>query len=493
MSLLEHLRLAANHQPQALSLLDAEGSCTRSQLWSRIARCADALQHAGVCRLSSQLDNSTHAVVLDLGARLAGVVHLPLPLFFTPAQVAHAQASAGVDAHASAAAPDHGWMLDSAIRVTRVQAHGPPPDIAAATALITYTSGSTGTPKGVCLSADHLDQVARAIVDGLAGATPQRHLCLLPLSILLEQVAGVWSALYADATVLLPPLAQTGLRGAAQLDALQLADCIEQQRPESLILVPQMLQAWVAALAGGARAPDSLRFVAVGGARVGAQLLASAARLGLPVFEGYGLSECGSVVCLNRPDERRAGTVGQPLPHMRVELDGDGEILLHGPRFLGYVGGETPPNGPYRTGDLGALDSDGYLSISGRKRNVFITAFGRNVSPEWVESELCVHPLIAQAVVQGEARASNCAVLVPRDGNTSDAAIAAAVRSVNAGLPDYARVHHWVRANAAFTPLNQQLTDNGRVRREQVLAHYAAAIERNYLNQGEKENHGLLQ
>lgn len=472
MSVLDHLRATAASTPAATLLIDRDGDWRAARLWSRVQQLADELEIAGAQRVSSTLDNGAEAVALDLALRRIGAVHLPLPGFFTAAQVAHAQRDAGVDTHVL---PRVGGGLRLQTLTTDAR-----PALPAATALITYTSGSTGTPKGVCLSAEHLDRVSAAIVDALAGHTPRRHLAVLPLSVLLEQVAGVYAALLAGATVVLPPLADTGLTGAAQLDPMRLVGCIDSHRPESLILVPQMLQAWAGALAAGARAPDSLRFVAVGGARVGSQLLAAAQARGLPVYEGYGLSECGSVVCLNRPGDTRAGSVGRALAHARVAVDASGEILVDGPCFLGYLGDAQPPAGSYRTGDLGAIDADGYVSISGRKRNVFITAFGRNVSPEWVESELTQHPLIAQAVVQGEARAWNCAVIVPRRSDVSAAQVQAAIDEVNRGLPDYARVTRHVRAAEPFTPANQMLTSNGRVRREVVLARHAAAIESLY-------------
>ena len=472
MSVLDHVRAIAASTPAARLLVDRTGDWSAARLWSRVQQLADQLVAVGAQRVSSTLDNGGEAVALDLALRRIGAVHLPLPGFFTAAQLAHAQRNAGADTHVLPR-PDGGLALNP-IAVDIRSA------MPAATTLITYTSGSTGAPKGVCLSAEHLDGVSAAIVDALAGHTPRRPLAVLPLSVLLEQVAGVYAALLAGAAVLLPPLADTGLTGAAQLDSMRLAACIDSHRPESLILVPQMLQAWAGALMAGARAPDSLRFVAVGGARVGSQLLAAAQARGLPVYEGYGLSECGSVVCLNRPGASRAGTVGRALGHARVSVDADGEILVDGPCFLGYLGDAQPPVGSYRTGDLGAIDADGHVSISGRRRNVFITAFGRNVSPEWVESELTQHPLIAQAVVQGEARAWNCAVVVPRRADASADQLQAAIDEVNRGLPDYARVSRHVRAAEPFTPANQMLTSNGRVRRDAVLARHADAIDSLY-------------
>jgi long-chain acyl-CoA synthetase len=479
-SLLEHLRVTAANTPQSVCLTDVSGDWTRAQLWGRIEQLADELAQLGVRSLSSSLDNGGDAIALDLAVRMIGAAHLPLPGFFSHAQLAHAQRSAGIEVHVSKQRSARAVHLGAGLFAQPLERSSQPVVIPAATALITYTSGSTGTPKGVCLSAEHLDRVSISIVDALAGHTPNRHLSLLPLSILLEQVAGAYAALLADAQLVIPPLAHTGLLGAAQLDPMLLAECVSRHRPQSLILVPQMLQGWLAALDAGASAPDSLRFCAVGGARVGSQLLAAAARRNLPVFEGYGLSECGSVVCLNRPGANHPGSVGPALGHVQVSVDVDAEILVAGSTFLGYVGEPPRTDDLYRTGDMGSIDEHGRLSIGGRRRNVFITAYGRNVSPEWVESELTQHPAIAQAVVQGEAREFVCAVLVPRRRDASEADLERAVADVNCSLPDYARVSRHVRAAEAFTPANGQLTSNGRVRREQILARYAAAIESLY-------------
>ncbi|MFY7948121.1 MAG: long-chain acyl-CoA synthetase, partial [Gemmatimonas sp.] len=151
------------------------------------------------------------------------------------------------------------------------------------------------------------------------------------------------------------------------------------------------------------------------------RLLERAAALDLPVYEGYGLSECASVVCLNRPGAQRPGSVGRVLPHTGVRISADGEVLVTGPRFLGYRGEGPPPAGPYATGDLGAFDADGFLSLRGRRKAMYITAWGRNVSPEWIESELTQHPAIAQALAWGEGRTQAVALLVPRRADATEA------------------------------------------------------------------------
>jgi long-subunit acyl-CoA synthetase (AMP-forming) len=125
------------------------------------------------------------------------------------------------------------------------------------------------------------------------------------------------------------------------------------------------------------------------------------------------------------------------------------------------------------------LDEQGFLHVTGRKKNMFITAFGRNVAPEWVEGELGLHPAIAQAAVFGEGRPWNIAVIVPRGGPAPDT-MEQAIAEANAQLPDYARVRGWLRADAPFTPENGQLTMNGRLRREAIRDVYGERIDQLY-------------
>ena len=232
-----------------------------------------------------------------------------------------------------------------------------------------------------------------------------------------------------------------------------------------------------------------LRFAAVGGAKVSPALLEEAHAQGLPVFEGYGLSEAGSVIAVNTPEAARRGSVGRLLPHVRLHPHPRGEIMIEHPRMLGYLGEVGPgevgvvPN-PYPTGDLGHLDADGFLYLTGRARNVLITGFGRNVSPEWVESELLAEPSIAQAMVFGDGEAALRAVIVSR----SAAEAGQAVARVNLRLPDYARVGRWCLAEEPFTPQNGQLTGTGRPIRDAIVARYQS----HFMNATGDRQHGVL-
>ncbi len=461
---------------QRPALVEAERQLSYAQLLLETQARAEQLHQLGAQRLGLALDNGVEWVLWDLAALMAGVVCIPLPGFFSAEQQRHVLDNAGVDSlisDQSAAFAALGFMPVSPGVLQRPQSQVTA--LPVGTLKITYTSGTTGQPKGVCLDAALQLRVAQSLWQASAPCKVERHLCVLPLATLLENIAGIYAPLLAGATIELVPLAEVGLKGASQFDLPSFLRCLNRVQPHSLILLPQLLLALVTAAERGLPIPDSLRFVAVGGGRVSAQLLARADALGLPIYEGYGLSECASVVCLNTPQQRKVGTVGTPLPHVQVRLAVDGEVLVKGARMRGYLGEPALTDEWLATGDLGHFDG-AYLVLHGRKKHQFITAFGRNVNPEWVESELVQQLPIAQAWLYGEALPANVAVLVPRFSSVSDAELAAAVEQVNQTLPDYARVHHWLRGEQAFTDDNGLATSNGRLRRVALLEHYQSAI-----------------
>jgi len=145
------------------------------------------------------------------------------------------------------------------------------------------------------------------------------------------------------------------------------AEAMAREHPSTSLLVPALLAKWVALLeAHDVRVPDSLRFVAVGGAAPSAALVAAAEARGLPVFEGYGLSECCSVVAMNCPGVAVPGTVGRVLDGLTVTIE-DGEIFVEGPTVMeGYLNGPTGPT-HWRTGDSGRFQ-DGRRVVEGRRR-----------------------------------------------------------------------------------------------------------------------------
>mgnify|MGYP003338279034 CR=1 FL=1 len=403
-------------------------------------------------------DHEPASALLLVALLEAGVPVIPLPPFFTAAQRDDALANAG------AAMLVIGCRLEAgAIRVVGQPLGHQPADLPAGTAVISFSSGSTGEPKGVCLSDHHLVVMAANVCDFLGRELPGRHLPVLPFGILLEQVAGLFASILAGGTYVALPGRAIGLADPLRPDPAALLRAMLEQRITSLILVPEYLALLVSALeASGLRLPQ-LTLVAVGGARTPEPLLRRAHALGLPVRQGYGMTEAGSVITLERGEGEAVGSVGRSIGAHRISLAEDGEILIEGPLFLGLVG-RPRAAGPFATGDLGEIDARGDLRIIGRKSNLIVTSLGRNIAPEWVEGLLVAEPEIAQALVRSDGGAGLEALLVPA---RPDADVTAALARVNLALPAYARVaaHRLV---PPFTPMNGLLTGNGRLRRAAI-------------------------
>lgn len=468
--------------PHTEALVDDRHRYTASALADAIARERDWLMASGGSRFALLADNGSAWVIADLALLDAQALHVPLPAYFTTAQVQHVLADAGIDR----------ILTDQPERLQHLVPHASLLGTSPATGLsllacapqsqfgkaprgavkVTYTSGSTGTPKGVCLGAAGSLAVAATLAAHAGTLGIQRHLCLLPLPTLLENLAGVLAPLRAGATCIVPSLATVGM-SYGQLDAQRLLGAIAFHQPNSLILVPELLRLLVTAAERGWPVPKSLAFIAVGGASVPRDLLLRAHTAGLPAYEGYGLTECTSVVTLNLPGASRIGSAGRPLPHAQVRVDDAGQVHVRGSLLLGYLGEDGPPPSEFATGDLGEIDAEGYLHVRGRISNLFITSLGRNITPEWIESVLLQDPAIGQVIVAGEGRPHPVAVIAPSAATVADGDVANAIERANLALPDYAAVRGWVRAAAPFTFAAGLLTANGRPRRNAILARYA--------------------
>ncbi|SDX00147.1 AMP-binding protein [Marinobacter mobilis] len=459
----------ATTQPDAVALQTPDRSMSYSELWDAANGLAQALRDSGFTRFGLVGDNTLAWVLADLACRLAGVVCVPVPGFFSRAQVDHLVARAGLEALLlPQACAEARYRLDEQVALQPLPATPGALAMPAGTGKITFTSGSTGTPKGVCLSHQQLDATVAALAERLQGVNLRRHLCVLPLATLLENIAGVYLPLTLGATVMVWPLAELGFSGSSGLELARLVEALNTTRPDSLILVPELATALVSAVELGLLDAGSFRFLAVGGARVSPTLLQRARALGLPLYEGYGLSECGSVVALNVPGCERAGTVGKPLGHVGITVSEDGEILVSGNTFLGYLGDRAATSPQLATGDLGNFDADGFLQVSGRRKNLLITSYGRNISPEWLESELQQRLGIRQALVFGDGEPNPSALLVVTDAR-QPAQLQEAVRQLNRTLPDYARLHTIYLRRAPFTQAEGYLTANGRPVRAKLM------------------------
>lgn len=484
-------RHAVNH-PERIALICGDAHISYRSLAQKIKELKQTLGIVGGRSFAFQLDNGPDWIVNDLAAAASGLNVIPIPGFFSDQQRDHVLFDAMVDIYASSdgLSPGEDWCapIDPLANTHGIFHRAVAAELECVDTKITYTSGSTGNPKGVVLAGETIDRVARSIVTAMSSLAIEKHLCLLPMATLLENIAGVYAPIMRGITIDCPSLADVGLSGA-NLDIEKFCKTLNASKPDSIILVPQLLTALVTLAEFGMLDTASLKMIAVGGGRISRHLLDRANKLNLPVFQGYGLSECCSVLTLNTPEANRLGSVGKPLPHARLRISSESEIEAQGSIMRGYLGTQIVDDAWYATGDLGYIDDDGYVFITGRQKNVFITSFGRNVNPEWVEAALTQQPAIAQALIFGEAQAHNLALLWLRFEQT-DEALSQIIAQTNAELPDYAQVHEYI---VVAEPIDAQLmTANGRLKREQVASRYQNEINAHYQRVSEGNDYEIL-
>lgn len=460
-SALERLCARALRQPDDVVALTATGSTVTAQhLAGRVATLA-AMLGGSSSVVGVLAEDGPDWMVAALAVRAIGATLVPLPLFFTAQQLGHVARDAAITI--IAASPSQlGRAVEAGLPIALIEDR--PGNIATLAdrggRVVAYTSGTTGQPKGVVLPAHAIDIKALTLAAACAAGPGDRHFSVLPVSLLLELICAVHVVLISGGQVAFAPRGEGGW--SPDLPAAAVA-----AQPTATVLVPALLDAWTATLeATGQRAPSSLRFVAVGGAPVSEGLAARAWNVGLPVHEGYGLTECCSVVALNRPGERHGGTVGRPLAGVAVSIE-EGEIVIADPSLMScYLGGHEAP-ARWFTGDLGRIDDEGRLIVTGRRDDVIVTALGRNLSPGWPEAVLLSEPAISHcAVLDGGCYPR--AVIEPALPMDQEAADLAARRW--ASLPEYARPHDvMVVAPGAFRR-SGWLRPDGSVNRPAVAA-----------------------
>lgn len=494
-TLIQRLQQLAAHSPNAPAITGSDITLDWSTLHSAATSLAEDFCHFATVGI--HLHNSPAWIISDLAAIQANVRNIPLPTFFSDEQLHHAITDGHIDAIITnnpdrlttiSEVKNYRDIVIAGRQLTLIQLQNTSrhPTVADK---VTYTSGTTGTPRGVILPLEHIEMVAQSLSDTSRATNQDRALALLPLSTLLENIGSVYVPVLAGAQIIVPDPLETGLLGSSHIDLQAFASMLNKYRPTTMILPPQLLKL-VVSLARQRLLPDSFRYLAVGGAPVGTTLLHQASELGLPVYQGYGLSEACSVLTVNRPGEQRPGSVGKPLPHARIHINDDGEIIAGGTIYKGYLNQTNQPVAELATGDLGYIDEDGYLFITGRKKDTIITDYGRNIAPEWLESELQAHAHIAQAAVFGNGKPFASAILVPSVTlNTSlmkakDSSMVTelnlAIDEINQHLPDYARIQRFQVADQPFSTRNGELTSNGRLRRKVIAQNYSKQISEIY-------------
>jgi len=415
-------------------------------------------------------------------------------------------------------------------------------------ATIVYTSGSTGAPKGVELTHRNFLSVVRAGYECLGEVLCDNHprlLLFLPLAHCFARFIQYCSIGSDDGVVgylpdtksLLPDLrsfkptyllgvprvfekvynaasrkAGTGFKGRIFAQAAQCAR--EWSRTEqdggkhsaSQRARHAMFETSVYRAVRGALGPN-IRYVACGGAPLSADLAHFFAGIGLPMIQGYGMTETAAPFTVTRVNDNKIGTVGQPAPGSSVRIADDGEVQVRGANvFRGYHNlpektAETfTADGWLKTGDLGSLDEDGRLMITGRKKDIIITAGGKNVSPIPMEEEIAKCPIVEHAVVVGDGRPFIGALVTldpeglaswlptigqPADLSLADAAALPQVREeiqpfvdrANATVSRAESVRKFVVLDAQFTQKNSCLTPSLKIVRPAVNRVFSDAID----------------
>ncbi len=417
-------------------------------------------------------------------------------------------------------------------------------------ATIIYTSGTTGRPKGCELTHENLlAEVRNALLGPLTVVTGVENpatLLFLPLAHVFARIievacidGGIVLGHCADLTALLPALASfrpTFILAVPRVfekvynSAEQKAD--SERRGAIFGRAAGVAIAYSRALDAPGRPTAGLRvqhalfdrlvygklraalggraqYAISGGAALSERLGHFFRGVGITVLEGYGLTETTAAATVNRPDRTKIGTVGMPLPGVAIKIAEDGEILISGANvFRGYwqneaATKETFTGGWFCTGDIGELDEEGFLTITGRKKEMLVTAAGKNVAPAVLEDRLRSHPLISQTMVVGDGKPFIAALITldtealgpwkEKNGKPADATVAelrddpdliaavqSAVDDANQAVSRAESIRKFRILDTDFTQESGQLTVKLGIRRSVLMKDFAADIEALY-------------
>ena len=413
---------------------------------------------------------------------------------------------------------------------------------------IIYTSGTTGNPKGVMLTHRNLASNIKSSAACIPFTPGDLLLSYLPLSHSYERMAGYYTALACGATIAY----------AETVDTIR--DNLREIRPTVVTTVPRLIERFhsrlmaqvqsrspllrglfrwaieagkrhaVARKAGTVtpllrvqyaianrlvfrkireRMGGRLRFFVSGAAALHPGLGEFFEAIGIQIIEGYGMTESSPVISVNRLDEYKFGTVGKPIPGVEVRIGHDGEILARGPNIMkGYWQDERAScdavdrSGWLHTGDIGQIDGDGFLTITDRKKHIFVTSGGKNIAPQPIENLFLRSPLIQQFVLIGDGRMFMSALIVPdfaelkgyaRRMNLAFSNVEALVqhpeihamlenevRRIQKDLANYERVRKFTILSEPLTIENGEVTPTLKVRRQIVEEKFKLVIDKMY-------------
>lgn len=524
---------------------DQFAGITWEDLAHRVRQVATALLHLGVepgSRVVQISENCPEWVVCDLAIQMLRGVHVPLHASLAGEQMAQqiedcearlvlfsdkVQAKKLASVHTSL--PEDlqfiacqsgrfriGWRpilrleeLTASLDPTEtlaveeaVLAEGREDDVAT----ILYTSGTTGRSKGVMLSQRNLVFNTLATIRAFDMKPDDSRLCFLPFSHVFARTCELYSWIALGSELALAESREKIVRNCQEI------------QPTALIGVPFFYDRLYQRLLerGTAVQPGSLvrllggrvRGCISGGAPLGDQVVKYFETQGVPLLQGYGMTETSPVISVSTDRANRIGTVGKPIPGVEVEIAEDGEILTRGPHVMvGYwkqpeATAEMIRDGWLHTGDLGTFDESGFLKITGRIKEILVTTGGKKVAPTHLEVLLTEDPLILQAMVVAEGRDYLTALIVPdpdglkaeikrlgiwvfsKAGAVSHPRVRDVYRERIAarlkGVSYYEQVRQFRILDHGFTPENDLLTPTLKLRRAEIRKHCAPQIEAMY-------------
>jgi len=415
-------------------------------------------------------------------------------------------------------------------------------------ATILYTSGTTGEPKGVMLTHNNIYSNVQAATRALPPATKEdAALSLLPLSHIFERTNAyflLWHGVtiaYAESLDAVPQnmleVRPTIVPSVPRLYEKIYARVMSAEgvKRKLVLWAKRVAERWAdAKLAGQTpslkarlehsladrlvfsklreRTGGRLRFFVSGGAPLDPEIARFFYGAGVLILEGYGLTETSPVVTVNTVDEIRIGTVGKPVAGTEIMIADDGEILVRGPQVMkGYynrpdaTAQAIDADGWFHTGDIGELDEDGFLRITDRKRDIIVTAGGKNIAPQPIENRVKLNPLVAEAVMIGDRRPYPVLLIVPEFERLQAWAAANGIEAADrAALVAHPRVREKMEAEVfgmltdlarfetpkkiallpdEFTIADGHLTPSMKVKRRVVMERYREQIEALYTDE----------
>jgi len=423
-----------------------------------------------------------------------------------------------------------------------------------ALATLIYTSGTTGLPKGVMLSHDNMLGAVNAAASVFSITPDDTCLSFLPLSHVFERVDGYYLMMLRGATIAYAesidtvPVNLVEVRPTIVISVPRLYEKMFARIMERVLSGPVIKkQLFFAALKIGSRYSQTilagetpgalLKFgIAIAGKLVfsklherlggrlrffisgGAALVRNVAEFfhaaGIPIYEGYGLTETSAGVAANTPEYMRLGCVGRAFPGTEIRIAADGEILLRGPGvFRGYwqrdeLTAEVFTDGWFKTGDIGELDSDAFLAITDRKKDLIVTAGGENVAPQNLENLFKSDKYLSNAMIYGDAKPYLTALLVPNFENLEKYArykklsflnlcdlvnhpqvlnlIRRRIDALQKDLPSFNQVKRFTLLSRDFTSADGEITPTLKLKRKVVKKNFHQVLEGMYL----AEDHG---